>query len=227
MKEGNFFRHELKHYINFSDYKEIESKLSILCRKDEFADLNGVYRVRSLYFDNYEDKVLREKVNGYLYREKFRIRYYNDDTSFMRLEKKSKVNGLCMKETVLLTKEECNSIMLKDFKVLRDSGYPLCRELYAKINYQLLRPKNIVDYIRKPFIYRAGNVRITVDFDIRGSLNIENFLNCDSSCFIPTREMILEVKYDNFLPQVIRDIVQINNRYQVSYSKYAAIRMAL
>lgn len=227
MESNNTFRHELKHYINFSDYKEIESKLSILSKKDKFADSNGIYKVKSLYFDNYEDKVLREKINGYPYREKFRIRFYNDETSFIRLEKKSKINGLCIKQTAKITKEDCERIISGDFKVLRDNEDLLCKELYAKINYQQLRPKNIVYYDRRPFIYRAGNVRITIDSNIRGSSNVGMFLKDDVRGFIPIREIILEVKYDNFLPQVIRDIIQIQNRFQTSYSKYAATRMAL
>lgn len=100
------FRHELKHYINPLDHAELSCKLKALLKPDENA-AKGHYLVKSLYFDNYEDKVLREKVNGYLYREKFRLRLYDSNNSFIKLEKKMKLNGLCHKASARITEFHC------------------------------------------------------------------------------------------------------------------------
>ncbi len=94
------FRHELKHYINISDYFALKSRLKHIARLDRFAGSDGTYKIRSLYFDNPDNKALMEKINGINNREKFRIRFYNDDPSFIKLEKKSKVNGLCTKKAI-------------------------------------------------------------------------------------------------------------------------------
>ena len=101
------YRHEIKHFINYSDYLQIRNRLKHIASIDTSSTSNGRYKIRSLYFDNLYDKVLMENINGFNKREKFRIRFYNNDTSFIRLEKKSKNNGLCLKESTILTKEQC------------------------------------------------------------------------------------------------------------------------
>lgn len=80
-------RHEWKHEINLSDMLTLRQRLRVIAQPDEHT-LDGKYDIRSLYFDNIEDKALREKLDGINIREKFRIRYYNGDTSYIHLEKK-------------------------------------------------------------------------------------------------------------------------------------------
>ena len=113
------FRHEYKHRINLMDIYCLRTRLSAVMKHDGNAGTDGTYLVKSLYFDNYMDKALREKIDGVNKREKFRIRYYGTDTSFIRLEKKSKINGLCNKESVRITKEECQSIIDGNIEFMR------------------------------------------------------------------------------------------------------------
>ena len=167
------FRHEYKHAVNLSDMMCLERKLSAFCKYDSHAERDGTYTVKSLYFDNYLDKALREKTDGVNFREKFRIRYYGNDTSFIRLEKKSKINGLCNKVSTVITERQCQNIINGSTSFLMESDNGLFRELYAKMNYQLLRPKSIVAYTRKCFVYPPENVRITLDYNIGGSTNEE------------------------------------------------------
>ena len=107
-------RHELKFFINVADYFAIKNRIKHIASLDLNAGVSGTYHIRSLYFDNFNDKALLEKVNGYSKREKFRIRYYNDNFDFIRLEKKSKINGLCTKFSAPLTKEQCEKILNND-----------------------------------------------------------------------------------------------------------------
>lgn len=218
------FRHEYKHQINFSDIMTLKMRLGALLRHDEHAGEDGTYFVKSLYFDNLWDKALREKVDGVNNREKFRIRYYGNDTSFIRLEKKSKINGLCNKESVRITEEQCRKIINGDIAFLSESENNLMRELYAKMQYQLLRPKSIVTYNRESFVYAPGNVRVTLDTDICGSYNVQEFLNPDLEFLQLYHNAVLEVKWDEYLPQIIRDAVQIKSRRSAAFSKYAAVR---
>ena len=80
------FRHEWKQEINMSDLIALKPSVRAIMKPDKHA-ANGKYEIRSLYFDNLSDKALREKLDGLSVREKFRIRYYNGDTSFIHLEK--------------------------------------------------------------------------------------------------------------------------------------------
>lgn len=218
------FRHEIKHYINYFDYLELVSRLKYLTKYDENASPDGSYKVRSLYFDNLYDKALREKVDGVQDREKFRIRYYNDDTSFIRLEKKSKRSGLCLKQSTVISKEQCQMLLNGNLKFLKESSNPLFLELYVKMHTQLLRPKSIVDYTRCAFEYPAGNVRLTIDKDILTSSNVAQFLNPQLPCRKVSKIIIFEVKYDDFLPRVIADAIQVNSRQATAFSKYAVCR---
>lgn len=219
------YRHEWKHEITYMDMLCIRQRLRAVARSDPHA-VGGKYLIRSLYFDNAKDKALREKVDGVNMREKFRIRYYNGDTSLIHLEKKSKVNGLGTKYSADLTKEEAQAIVDGDTDWMLGCGRPLVEELYCKMRYQGLRPKTIVDYTREPFIYGPGNVRVTFDYDIRTGLGCTDFLDPDCVT-VPAGDapIILEVKWDAYLPTVIKDCVQTPGRRAAAFSKYAQCRV--
>lgn len=216
------FRHEYKHSITPADMAVLRMRLSAVMQPDSFT-VGGKYMIRSLYFDNLFDKALLEKLNGVNQREKFRIRYYNGDTSFIRLEKKSKFGGLSSKQSAPLTYKQAD--LLAHGEIIRDSKNELVNELSFKMSSQLLKPKTIVDYTREAFVYSAGNVRVTLDYNIRTGLDPSAFL--DPNCVtVPTGEdIILEVKWDEYLPAVIEQAVQLGSRQTSSFSKYAACRI--
>ena len=221
---GAEFRNEWKHEITASDRICIRQRMRAVARTDPHAK-NGIYMIRSLYFDNLYDKALREKIDGVNRREKFRIRYYDGDTGYISLEKKSKLNGLCSKVGARLTKEEAQAIVDGDYSWMMDS-VPLVRELYSKMMSQGLRPMTIVDYTREPFIYGPGNVRVTIDYDIRTGMHTTDFLNPDCVT-VPAGDpvIILEVKWDEYLPEIIRRAVQLESRHGTAFSKYAVCRI--
>ena len=219
------YRHEWKHEINLSDMIAIRQRLRAVAKPDPHA-VDGRYLIRSVYFDDLTDKALREKLDGVNRREKFRIRYYNGDTSLIHLEKKSKWNGLGTKHMEILTEAEAQAVVDGNLDWMPSSGRPLVQELYIKMRSKGLRPKTIVDYTREPFIYAPGNVRVTLDYNIRTGLGCTDFLNADCVT-IPAGNapIILEVKWDGFLPDIIRDAVQLNSRRAAAFSKYAACRI--
>ena len=218
------FRHEWKHEIGYPDLLALRARLQAVMSVDTHA-IDGKYEVRSLYFDSPEDKALLEKINGVNCREKFRIRCYNGDTSLILLEKKSKRNGLCSKTQEPLTLEEVRTIVYDGKHPVRGKK-TLLDELYFKMNTQGIRPKTIVDYTREPFVFRPGNVRVTLDYNIRTGLTCTDFLN-PVCVTIRAKDapVILEVKWDEFLPSVIRDIVQVPGTHTSAFSKYAVCRI--
>ena len=219
------YRHEWKYEINHADLLTLRLRLRAIMENDPHA-IDGRYVVRSLYFDTPADTALREKLDGACVREKFRIRYYNGDTGIIHLEKKSKWNSLGNKQSAAITAEEAQAIVDGRLDWMKGHPHGLVRELYAKMRTKGLGPKTIVDYTREPFVYVPGNVRVTFDYHIRTGLGCTDFLNPDC-VMIPAGDapVILEVKWDAFLPDVIRDAVQLPGRRAGAFSKYAQCRI--
>ena len=196
------YRHEWKHVINAADRIIIRQRLRAVARPDDHA-VDGIYRIRSLYFDDLKDSA-----------------------GLIHLEKKCKTHDLSRKFSAPLTADEAQAIVDGSIGWMKDCGRPLVQELYAKMRSRCLRPKTVVDYTREPFTYRPGNVRVTIDYDIRTGLYETDFLNPDC-IMIPAADspIILEVKWDEFLPDIIRDAVNLKGRRAAAFSKYAACRI--
>ena len=227
MEQEKRYRHELKYAIPYAEYRAMRTRLRAVMQADPHTREDGLYLIRSIYFDNSDDKALREKIDGIEKREKFRIRYYNDDFSFITLEKKMKIGNLCLKYDARITEEECRKLLDGDLGWMKEHSQELVHELYAKVYYQRLRPRVLVSYVREPYIYKPGNVRITFDSMIRTSLFKREFLTEeveDISATDEPQDMILEVKYDNFMPEIIQDLVQVGRLRQQAFSKYGACR---
>lgn len=227
MELQNKYRHELKYSISRADYLAIRSRIRTVMKSDPHTDQNGLYKIRSIYFDNFDDKALREKLSGIRIREKFRIRYYNDDFSFITLEKKIKHNNLCMKLDAKITEDECRDILSGRTEWMDGHPNMLVRELAGKMKTSQLRPRVLVSYVREPYIYAAGNVRVTFDSEIRTSLFHREFLEKDVQDISATdnaHDMILEVKYDEYLPDIISCLIQTEDIRQQAFSKYGVCR---
>ena len=218
-------RHELKYEISREDALCMQHRLSRIMKLDPHTE-NGCYHIRSLYFDDLYDKALFEKISGVSYREKYRLRYYNSDPNYIVLEKKVKENGLCMKEQTRIDAATAESLASGKTECIKVSEDKLISELYGRMTSYLLKPKVIVDYTRVPFIFSAGNVRVTFDSDVRSSSAVRDFLSPESLTRPVCRpHVILEIKYDEFLPGIIRDAVQLPSTYLTAFSKYAASRI--
>jgi len=220
------YRYEWKIELNELDLQVLRTRLRLVAELDPYSPTgDGLYFIRSLYFDTPEDKALREKLDGVNRREKFRIRYYNHDTSFIRLEKKYKWNNVGNKAMAPLTREETQKIIDGDLGWMLDSPHRLINELYHKMVTQDLRPKTIVDYTREAYLYRPGNTRITLDYDLRtGVMSTQALDTGVPTVPVPVHAQLMEVKWDTFLPDVIRQLVQVPGRRTAPFSKYASCR---
>ncbi len=219
------YRNELKHIITPGDRAAVCANMKAVARLDPHAREKGFYTIRSLYFDDLRDTALREKLDGVNERHKFRIRYYNGDTSVIHLEKKVKRSGLGYKVSCDLTADEARRIVDGDLAWMPADRRALVVELYARMKGEGLRPKTIVDYERIPFVYAPGNVRVTVDYNIRTGLRCTDFLNPSCPTIPAGNDIILEVKWDDFLPNIIRRAVQVKGRQASAYSKYSMCRI--
>lgn len=215
-------RHEYKLCLNYGDYLSLKSRLRAAMAEDIHAGPDGGYLVRSLYFDTPQDKALREKLDGVNRREKFRIRRYDDDTQTLFLEKKSKIGGLCYKRAEQISPEEFHRIMQGDWSWMVQGERPLVLEFYSKLTGQILRPKTVISYYREPFVCIAGNTRVTLDRDVHTGLRCTDFLDNGMPVFPSGAPgVLLEVKYDAFLPEHVADLLRVGCRRAEACSKYA------
>ena len=218
-------RHESKHQVSPQEDLVLAGRLRRLFPHDAHAGTDGTYRVTSLYFDTPYDTALREKLDGVNRREKFRLRYYGERPDFLKLEKKWKVNGLCGKHSARLTLEEAERLLSGEDAFLLERGEPLLSELYHKLRGTLLRPRTVVCYDREAFLYAPGNVRVTLDRNLRTCGDSAGFLSPGAFPLKPLEGVtVLEVKYDAFLPDLVRLAVQIPDRRAGACSKYALCR---
>jgi hypothetical protein len=209
-------RRELKFYISPLNAAILEKKLQYLMTYD-LNSVGGMYNVKSLYFDDSCDSALRDKMNGVEKAPKFRIRMYNDDFRTKKLEMKHKKGDIVTKKSVALSDEEyeqfikCTSTFSNDFP-----------ELAGKV----LKPKVIISYDRKAFVYEPGNVRITFDSNIKASRNRNPCLTKPAAYVrLPAPEnVVFEVKYTGVFPLHLRGVFQEASARQ-SISKYAMGRL--
>lgn len=220
-------RHEIKFYINQMDASMIESRLRLMMARDPFAGTDGTYKIRSLYFDDMKDTALWDNLGGVDSRAKYRLRFYNKDSSFVKLECKAKSNGLTGKRTALIGKAEAMRILRGDIGFLAEASHPVLMDFYLACNTRLLRPKVIVDYIRTAFIALEGDTRITIDSGIRTApINVDLFdLEAATVPALDARLSILEVKYDCFLPGHLAWAVALQSRMKQAASKFVMGRM--
>ena len=215
-------RHEEKHQVNLREALVLSRRLEKLFPRDPHAGPEGSYQVVSLYYDDPYDTALRQKLDGVDRREKFRLRYYGEKPAFFKLEKKYKVKGLCGKGACKLSREEGEWLLRGDFAFLLEKEEPLAREFYAKLR-RGLAPKTVVRYTREAFLYAPGNVRVTLDGDIRAGAP-ERFLIPQKLLPALRGLAVVEVKYDAFLPEIVKLAVQVPNRQGTACSKYALCR---
>lgn len=215
------YRHEYKYPVTAGQCILLEQKLGQVLSKDAHVQ-NGGYTIRSLYFDDDRDTALWEKLDGVDPREKFRIRIYNRQKDFICLEKKCKRGDLTKKLQCRLTYDQCQAILSGNIDGLWQQGSGLLAELYAKMR-EGLKPKTIVEYDRIPFVYAPGNVRVTLDRSIRTGLVSQDLFG--DVPVVPVSPLdVLEVKYDAYLPDVVRMLTAGLETNRISVSKYALCR---
>lgn len=220
------FRHELKYLVSSAQLKMIENRLKHLMPLDKHVQETGIYNIRSLYFDDYNNRCYYENEDGTDPREKFRIRIYNHSTDKISLECKRKEHGKIYKTSCPLTIEQTKTLM--EGQYLRDvANQP---ELLQKFTYLMMtrkfKPVVIVEYDRVPYIYKLGNVRVTLDQNISASRAVDKFLEEEipKRPIMPAGQQLLEVKYDELLPDYIYTNLQLKDLRQTTFSKYYLCR---
>lgn len=219
------YRHEYKYLISDVQMEILKNRISGIMASDLHTK-NGQYNIRSLYFDDYYNRCYYENENGTDPREKFRIRIYNHSDERIALECKRKERGKTLKTACILTKEQCKTLMHGRYLDDVESLTSLQKKLNIDMMMSGLKPKVIVEYDRIPYVYNDGNVRVTFDTNISSSQDILGFFSEDiqKRPVMPSGMQLMEVKFDEFLPDFIYRALQIESLQQTAYSKYYLCR---
>ena len=212
-------RHEIKYIISLREAELLKYRLRALLRPDPHVRADGSYFIRSLYFDDTDYRAYHEKIAGVKERTKYRIRFYNLDDSRVTLEKKSKDGDLSGKESTRISRETAEALLTGG--AVSGEADDLVREL-ARLRQTGWRGAVLVDYVRYPFVYPTGNVRVTIDTELR-TAPFKTGLFDGRALTVPVLddgEAVLEVKYDAFLPAPVRALIEGVPKQRCAVSKY-------
>lgn len=219
-------RHEEKFLCSKRQLYLIENRIK------NFLDLDANqlcddYSIRSIYFDTETDRLYEESLQGLQIRDKYRIRIYNQSDNVIKLEKKSTINQLKKKSTSFLTREIVDRILKnKEWHHLYTLSDDTVSDFWQLQRTEMLLPKIVVEYDRKAYVNDVGNVRITMDSNLKASWEVESFFSPDllKIPILPKDKGILEVKYDGIFPGYLVKIMNLGVLQQISFSKYVLCR---
>lgn len=225
MKNDVKFRHEYKYVCNAQQLLMIKNRLLHIMSLDKNV-VEGQYSIRSLYFDSYNNSCYYDNENGTDPREKYRIRIYNANKGRISLECKRKERGKTYKSSTLLSLDQFDILSNNKLITNLNNDDELIIKLYNLMKTRMYSPKVIVEYDRIPFVYHSGNVRITLDMNIRTSYDVSNFFekNIVTRPILPLGQHLLEVKFDEFLPRFIKDVLGLDYLQRSTFSKYYLCR---
>lgn len=216
------YRHELKYLMSYPDYVLVKMRIQQIMKLDRNASSDGYYVVRSLYFDDYHNSAYHEKQQGVPERKKYRIRIYNYSDNLIQLECKYKVNRYVRKETAPLTRQEFSWLINGSPQFLLNTEFDLHKIFYHEYVSNVLRPRVIVDYEREPFVLPVGDVRVTFDKNVRAGMG--GFALFDKKLstteVLPSGNLVMEVKFTEFLPEIVRQTLTSGVSEFLAISKY-------
>jgi len=227
--ELKVFRHELKYYMKKKYAYELTEMIKKFMKKDEFNGDNNEYYIRSLYFDTYSNIDYYNKIIGVSERKKIRLRLYDLESSTVKLEVKNRYGPYMMKETVTISSEDARELISGSSNSLLSYQSNTANSVYHYMHDTLYRPTLLVDYEREAYTYPFDNIRVTIDKNVRVSTYDFNLFN-NLTNMIPVLEadvFILEIKYDNMIPNFLLNLISSIPSIRLSISKYCMGRQLI
>ena len=220
------YRHELKYLISAAQMQILKTRITGLMPKDPYATASGGYTIRSLYFDDRQNRAYYENENGTDPREKLRIRIYNGSALKIKLECKLKERGKTLKTSCTLTEAQARLLMQGQCVPDIASQPPVLRKLTNEMRIHQMKPVVIVEYERIPYVYTLGNVRVTFDTNIASCASAAKFLDeqIPKRQVLPSGMHLMEVKFDEYLPDFIYRALMLSQLQQTAFSKYYLCR---
>lgn len=219
------YRAEDKFCCSRAEMYLLQRKLEAVLRADSNEENQDGYSIVSLYFDDLEDTCYYDTADGAQVRNKYRIRIYNHSLETIKLEVKEKKDNRIHKKSKTISEAQMQRLLGGECIEESYSPEDPATLFNAAIRMRGLRPKIIVAYERKAFVYEPGNVRITLDRNVRGSLDVMHFGNPDLVYEgLREQDSVLEVKYDELIPGFLLQLLELGNLQQSAFSKYQLCR---
>lgn len=228
-KKMDGLRHEIKILLSYSEYMSLREKIKCVAEPDKYTTENGDYFIRSLYLDDIYNTAYVTKMNGVDNRKKYRIRCYNGSDSVIKFECKSKYKDRIHKVSFGITREQYDMFMDEKYDFLTTINHPLAMEVYGLIKRDGLSPSVIVDYDREAYTHPLSNTRLTFDKFLRSGINSFDMYdsNLDTMPIFPNDSVIFEVKYDEYIPAYIVDMIATLRGIKMSLSKFCLCKNKL
>lgn len=221
-------RKEIKYILPLETLSALSGKLDMLLDRDRNGR-EGVYMVRSQYYDSIWDRDLRDNLDGLMEKRKIRLRIYSPADQTAKLEFKCKSGPDGEKLSLIVSRREALEMEAGRLGWLLEREEPLASSLYARMSGSAYVPKTIVEYRRLAYASPVSNLRITMDAQLRGTIYPYGLFD-EHPQYVPLLEEdlgILEVKYDRFLPEHIRQTLRAIDHMAESNSKYTRARLLL
>ncbi len=222
------YRHELKFLLSMVEYEQLKRLLGALLVRDENMKQDSDYYIRSLYFDTPENKDYNDKMVGVAQRKKIRLRIYDVSADIIKLEIKNKENDYSVKETMHISRREAMMFLQGDYHALTEYDNEISRKAYFYLSTYAYMPKVLVDYEREAYLLPVENIRLTFDKRVRAFRGNGLFEQRNAFVGVLAPEyVILEVKYDQYLPAYVERMLSSINMQRMSISKYCMARQAV
>lgn len=221
---GKAYRQEIKQLLSPTQTMLLEQRIAAILPLDTHSNSSGSYTIRSIYFDTPADSAYWDKLAGIDNREKIRIRFYGLDSSVIKLERKEKRSNLIHKDSFSISKETADLLLACNYDSLLSYEHPLAEYIYSLSRSHTLRPVVVVDYVRKAYTYPVGNVRITFDTRLQGRSPEEDIWTPGTLSSVLGENNILEIKFNQYLPEHIRQLLCSVPGQRMALSKYALCR---
>lgn len=221
------YRQEIKQLLSPARTLLLKQRISAILPKDSHSGRDGSYRIRSIYFDTRDDRFYSEKEDGISEREKIRIRFYDYQADVIKLERKEKKESLIYKDSLSITKETADALCSGDFEALVPYRHPLTDYVYGLARTGTLRPTVVVDYVREAYLYPVGNVRITFDTALQAGRPDIPIWQEGNVFDVLEGNTILEIKFNQYLPEHIRQLLDSVSGERMALSKYTLCRQNL
>lgn len=219
-------RRELKYYISYKEYLVLSDLLKKVLRQDKHNKDGHGYFVRSLYFDNLYDRSFEDKMAGIEERSKYRLRLYAH-TQLLKFEIKSRHNDLITKESAVVSREDAEEIQKCNYEAMLKYGNKVLNKAYAEFKKSSYRPVVLVDYLREAFVFDTNEIRIVFDRFLRSSISQLDIFQSGSVLKPQLKKgiVVMEVKYNYFVPNSIKKLIQIKSFSRSAISKYCTGRL--
>lgn len=222
-------RHEIKILLSYAEYMDLSRKLRLVTTPDANASNENEYFIRSLYFDDIYNTAYKTKIDGVDNRKKYRIRIYGGSKNVIKFECKNKYKDRIKKTSFNITYEQYDSIMKGDIDFLKTIEHPLATEIFTLIVTKGLKPSVIVDYDREAYLHPLSTTRLTFDKHLRAGISSYDIFdeNLITLPVFPNDSVIFEVKYNEYIPRHIVDILSSLRGTKMSLSKFCMCKEKL